>query len=432
MPLDVLLADLRAIVGEKGIRTSLAARQRASVDEAAMSPLLASRLPLGLADVVVLPATIGEAQAAVALAVAHGVPLTARGKGTGNYGQAIPAFGGIVLDLTRLRTVLDVGEGMIVAEAGARMIDLELRARDHDQQLWIFPSTVQSTLGGFLAGGSAGTGTIQHGNTRQGFVVSLDVLLATEGAPLVHVEGGACNDYLHSFGVTGIIVRATVRLEPVADWTAVYASFADLGEATRALRAAGAVRPAPRLVSVDDAGIVAALPADEALPTGRASLRVVAERSTVAEVEAIIRSGGGRVEAVRDGFRSALELSLLSYNHPSWWLIRSAPGRIFHLEIFGEELVDRPHEIQAALPGGRLHVEVGHSFTFGAINADYDDETSITSALEVLTALGIATHNNHEWFIDQRVDELRSIARRTDPQGLLNPGKFAGPSPRQR
>lgn len=53
--------------------------------------------------------------------------------GTGNYGQAIPLHGGIVLDLSRASRILEVGDGFITAEAGATMNALERAARKADQ-----------------------------------------------------------------------------------------------------------------------------------------------------------------------------------------------------------------------------------------------------------------------------------------------------------
>ena len=49
----------------------------------------------------------------------HGVPITPRGKGTANYGQTLPMAGGLVLDTSRARKILEVGDGWLRAEAGA-------------------------------------------------------------------------------------------------------------------------------------------------------------------------------------------------------------------------------------------------------------------------------------------------------------------------
>ena len=135
---------------------------RASVDGARMSPIISELLPLGVADVVAFPTDAAQIGQAVAAAVRHGVPVTPRGKGTGNYGQGIPMSGGLVLDLSRARAVVEVGEGWLTAEAGTPMVTCERAAQATGQQLWMYPSTVQSSLGGFLAGGSGGTGSIVH------------------------------------------------------------------------------------------------------------------------------------------------------------------------------------------------------------------------------------------------------------------------------
>ncbi len=41
-------------------------------------------------------------------------------------------------------------------------------------------------------------------------------------------------------------------------------------------------------------------------------------------------------------------------------------------------------------------------------------------------------HNPHQWNVDFRLAETVELARQTDPQGLLNPGKlnpdYAGPT----
>ncbi|MGO7565823.1 FAD-binding oxidoreductase, partial [Rhizobium johnstonii] len=52
------------------------------------------------------------------VAYAHGVPVTPRGAGTGNSGQAMPLSGGIVLNLAAMEKIKEVHPGRVVCEPG--------------------------------------------------------------------------------------------------------------------------------------------------------------------------------------------------------------------------------------------------------------------------------------------------------------------------
>ena len=419
-----LTIALTGLLGAEAVSTDVAAREQASVDGAAMSPILAAQLPLGLADIVVYikdPASVPDV---LALAAAHGVPVTPRGKGTGNYGQAIPLHGGVVLDLSRAARILEVGDGFITAEAGATMIALERAARKAGQQLWMYPSTAGSSIGGFLAGGSGGTGSIRHGGNDDGFVVALDV--AHPGAPtLVHVEGEQAAGYVHAYGVTGIIGRATVRLEPAQDWSSLYASFDTFAQALPAVREVGRSTPAPRLVSADTPYVAAVLPPDpEAIPPGRASLRAIVDPGAVAAVSAVIEAHGGRVEVVRPGARGTIKLSMLSYNHPTWHLQAAEPGRYFHLEVGGDALFERIDDVHGVFLGSMLHIEAAHTTPIGMLNAVFSSPEQVAAGIERLQALGVGVHSPHQYYVDYKVDDAKDLASRNDPTGILNPGKL--------
>lgn len=419
-----LEAELRELLGPRGVSSDLRLRERASVDGARMSPLISEQLPLGLADLVAFPTTADQIGQVVAAAVRHGVAVTPRGKGTGNYGQAIPMPGGLVLDLSRARAVVEVGDGSVTAEAGTPMVTLEEAARAAGQQLWMYPSTVQSTIGGFLAGGSGGTGTIAHGANHMGFVVALDVVHADGSPDLVHVEGEQAQHYVHNYGTAGIIARATVRLEPLQDWRCLYASFPAFTDALAILRTVGRLDPLPRLVSADPAPIVAALPEDPAFVAGRASLRAILDVATVAEATALVEGAGGRVEDVREGPQHPLKVSMLSYNHPIEWLQKSEPGVFFHVEVGGDALVERIDEVQAVYPRGVLHIEAGNTVPIGMLAGVYESPEQVLAGIEALEALGVGVHNPHQWNVDFELERTVEIARRTDPGGLLNPGKL--------
>ncbi|RLK47377.1 FAD-binding oxidoreductase [Microbacterium telephonicum] len=426
-----LEAALAAALGPRGVSADPRQREKASVDGARMSPIIAEQLPLGVADLVAFPADAEQIAETVRIAVAHGASVTPRGKGTGNYGQAIPMPGGLVLDTSRARAVVEVGDGWITAEAGAPMATLELAARRHGQQLWMYPSTVHSTLGGFLSGGSGGTGSIAHGSNHEGFVLALDVVTpASEGA-LLHVEGDDALGYVHNYGTAGIIARATVRLEPANDWRGLYASFEDFAGSMSVLQRLAALSPTPRLVSADDPHVSAQLPPDPAFPEGRSSLRTIIDASLIAEASQIITAAGGRVEDVREGPQVSAAISVLSYNHPIEWLQKSEPGVYFHVEVGGDALIDRHDEVMAVYSGAHLHIEASGLRPIGMLAGVYESPERVAAGIAALTDLGVGVHSPHQWNVDFRLPETIELARRTDPRGLLNPGKlnpdYAGP-----
>lgn len=426
--LEALRADLVALLGDRGVSADQRTRERASVDEATMSPILSAQLPLGLADLVASPASADEIAATLQAAVRHGVPVTTRGKGTGNYGQGIPLDGGLVLDTSRARAVVEVGDGWVTAEAGTTMVALEQAAAAQGQQLWMYPSTAQSTIGGFLSGGSGGTGSISHGSNWEGFVTALDIALPGE-PELVHVEGDAAQPFVHTYGTAGVIARATVRLEPLQDWRAVYASFPTFEHALTAVRTLRGLVPAPRLVSADRAEVAATLPKDDAIPAGRASLRGIIDDVTLDEARALIESAGGVVEDVREGLQQTTKVSMLSYNHPIWWLKRNTPDtEYFHVEVGGEALIDRIAEVEAVYPGGMLHIEAAHVGPIGMLTAPYTGAEDVYAGYPTLRDLGVRVHSPHQYYVDHGVDELVALKHRTDPEGLLNPGHVIDPS----
>ena len=69
------------------------------------SPILKRQLDHVTADIVVSPTS--EAEVVQVLAACHelGIPVTPRGTGTGNYGQAMPLSGGVLLDLSGFNKV---------------------------------------------------------------------------------------------------------------------------------------------------------------------------------------------------------------------------------------------------------------------------------------------------------------------------------------
>jgi hypothetical protein len=425
-PVAELLDRLHADLGPAAVSTEPTRLARASVDYAHMSPVLKAKLPAGLADVLVTPGSADEVPIVLRHAYELGIPVTPRGTGLGNYGQAIPLRGGIVLDLSRCRRVLRIDDGAVTAEAGVRMRELDSAVNETGQDLLMFPSTKGSTLGGFLAGGSGGTGSLIHGSNADGFVRALDIAACDGSGALRHVTGADTLPYIHAYGTTGVIARATVALAPATEWLGLFTAFPDYAAATAFLRALGSVDPSPRLVSLDEAAIVAALPEDAALDPTRLSVRAIVPAAAVDAVRELAATHGGEVRAMRSGPKGAERISSLSFNHSTFHLQKRDPG-YFHLEVGGDPLWRSVDAVRAVFPGTVLHLELMRDRVVGMLMARYSGPEQVFSGIDALEALGVSVHSPHTWILDRRLETVRPVLAASDPRGLLNPGKLPEP-----
>lgn len=429
----VVAGRLADALGPGAVSVDPSARRAASRDYSWLSPLLVERMPATVADVVVSPAdTAGVVQA---LAVAHelGVPVTPRGRGTGNYGQAVPLAGGIVLDSERRTRVLDVGEGWARAEAGVSFTRLEAAARATGQELAMFPSTVGSALGGFLAGGAGGSGSIAHGFLWDGFVLALEVVGCGDGPEPVAVAGDDARPFLHAYGTTGVVTEATVRLVRARRWTGLWAALPTYAGAVAAAEAITALSPAVRNLCVDDPGLVACFPGGVGLDPTRHSLRAVLdadEPAALAAARVAVADGGGEVLA--EGPDGVDRLVALSYNHVTLRAKRRWPDAC-HIQVGGPALVAHHDEARALLPGGLLHHDAmapgGVPQLGGLLVGRYPGADGLQDAMGALRALGVHVTDPHTWLLGQHGDlaPLHAAAARFDPAGLLNPGKLPAP-----
>lgn len=137
---------------------------------------------------VVVPKTMEDAIAALAIAREEGVPVTPRGGGTSQSGQAINR--GLVIDNSKhLRRILslDVERRRCVVEPGIVLDDLNRQLRRHG--LW-FPVDVstasRATIGGMVGNNSCGGRSLRYGTTRSN-VIAIDAVLA-DGAAMRFAE----------------------------------------------------------------------------------------------------------------------------------------------------------------------------------------------------------------------------------------------------
>ncbi len=132
-------------------------------------------MPLG----VVTPRTIEEAERAIGVCRAEGVPVTARGGGSSQSGQTVNSS--VIVDCSKhLNRILDldVTSRRASVEPGIVLDDLNRALKAHG--LW-FPVDVstasRATIGGMTANNSCGGRSLRYGNTREN-VISIDAMLA--------------------------------------------------------------------------------------------------------------------------------------------------------------------------------------------------------------------------------------------------------------
>lgn len=185
--------------------------------------------------------------------------------------------------------------------------------------------------------------------------------------------------------------------------------------------------PPPRLVSVDDAALVATYPQDPAMPAHRIGLRAAVDMSTVEEAVAAVTAAGARVEEVRPD--AVGYLTSFAFNHATLRAKRARPG-LCHLQVGGDALVHRDDEVRAVLPGGMLHLDGmrdprgGPGFG-GLLLSEFAGAETLYSGIDRLRELGVAVVDPHTWLLGgPALPVIREIAARNDPDGLLNPGKL--------
>ena len=75
--------------------------KRLSKDFYNYSPILTEKLDECIADLVVRPSDQKAVKEVAEICWELSIPLTLRGSGTGNYGQAVPLFKGVVMQMSQ-------------------------------------------------------------------------------------------------------------------------------------------------------------------------------------------------------------------------------------------------------------------------------------------------------------------------------------------
>ena len=406
------------------------------------SPILNSELKQSFGDLVAVPSTREDLRHCLRVAYAAEVPVVLRGGGTGNYGQAVPVDGGLIIETTKTNRILEIGEGYVKAEAGAVMADINVVLKEKGWELAMFPSTQDiATIGGFVAGGSVGIGSLATGALREpGNLIELKVM-SVEAAPQEHSFIG--EDVMrvhHAWGLNGVITEVTMRTVPTRDWIACIATFDRYEDAYRAsLVVATSPDMAPKMASVVDARIAAYFPRLKGHIRDNATLLAsYVPRADVDAFRALVDAHGGQTEqALSDADRQAKAIPHVfefCYNHTTLQVLKSDRSATY--QQIG---VPDPADVDAI---ARLRAELGeevwthHEFSrldgkIAVIDLPiiwFTSPERLEEINETYRRHGFAVYDAHSSKVERgglHNADYRHLAwkKRLDPKGLLNSAK---------
>ncbi len=215
-----LTEDLRGILEEDRIASDVFERLLYGHDLVSLPPLLA-KVYKSLPDVVVRPGNAEQIAAIVRLALKRKTPIVPRGSSTSPTGGSMPVFGGIAMDLSGMDRILglDDGESTVQVEPGLIWEHLERYLAGQGLALNTYPTSApSSTVAGWVAGsglgygvGGVGVGTSKYGPIADN-VTSLQVVLPS--GETVDIPSGdyAVGDFIGTDGILGIITRVGLKV----------------------------------------------------------------------------------------------------------------------------------------------------------------------------------------------------------------------------
>ena len=441
-PLEVSLAAI--LTDASRVSTVPQVVERLSRDFYWYSPVLRRLLDGKRADVVVHPLNVAEIQGVLRYCYAHDIPVTARGSGTGNYGQSVPLQGGVLLDLSRMDQLESITpEGVAVCQPGLRLGALETEARKSGWELRCFPSTVaKASVGGFVAGGSGGIGSVTHGGLRDfGTVRAVDVVTMEDPTRLIHHEGDGVHDILHAWGTNGIITRVWLALTPSVEWAQCAIAFDTFDQAFDfSQRIATSDEWTKRLVTTFEWPLPSYFsPVRTLVRDGKALIFCLIAAHQREQLETAARAAGGEITlaAAYTGLRTVPLLSDYAWNHTTLWAMKSDSAYTYLQCGFDP--------VRARSQFALLKQRFGDEFLFhlefmkngqgvvvpGSIPVvRFSTEARLNEMIDYCREIGVTVANPHANNVEgggrYRSDNVQLMAKqRYDPRGLLNPGKMA-------
>lgn len=403
------------------------------------SPILKEQLNDKTADLVVCPRHEQDVVAVAGQCARWRVPLTVRGGGTGNYGQAVPLSGGVVLDMAALDRILSLDAGLLIVEPGRKMGDIDAVTRPQGWELRMHPSTKRTaTIGGFVAGGSGGAGSITWGGLRDaGNVVSARVVSCEPSPRTVTLTGAAVAGVNHAYGTTGIITALTLAMAPAQPWFDLVAAFDEFDAAARFCLALGeADGIAKKLVTTVEAPLPETFRGLDVPPGAHLAIAMVAEHGLVAWAELLAAHDGRELVRAPSDDAGRTPIYEYTWNHTTLHALRRDKTVTYLQVLFpAAQQLELVAEMRRTFGDEVLmHLEfqrVGGRVTCSGLPVvRFTTADRMAEIVATFEARGVMVANPHYYTLEDGAGHKRVGAGQPafkadmDPMGLMNPGKM--------
>ena len=423
-------------------------------------------------DAVVLPASTQQVSEVMKIAAREQIPVVPRGAGTGLSGGAVTIRGGIALQVTRMRRILEIDPVAQTALVEPGVVNKELSLASAPLRLFYAPdpsSQNACTIGGNAAENSGGPHCLYYGVTTN-HVLGMEVVLADGSIRWVSGDSpdrlglDLCGVFVGSEGTLCAITKIKVRLlrtpPSIATLLAAFPTIETASQAVSAVIARGIV---PAALEMMDSVTVGAVEAHyhAGYPTDAGAVLLVevdgieeSTRELIAAIKQVLGENQGF--AMREA-QSPAERELL-------WAGRKgaigALGRIRPNYYLHDGVVPRSRLPQVLSAVGEIgehyKLPVANVFHAGDGNLhpnilfdmrDRDVLHQVENAgeemLRAVVELGGALSGEHgigleksaymPWvFSPDDLDAMHRVKDALDPRGILNPGKvFPDPDRKQ-
>jgi D-lactate dehydrogenase (quinone) len=417
-----------------------------------------------LPQAVVFARDENQVAALVRLCAEAGLPLVARGLGTGTTGATVPDRGGIVLSFERMDRIrrIEPGDRLAVVEPGVTNARLQQTIAAAG---FFWPpdptSAATCTIGGNLAYNSAGPRAVKYGTPREN---TLGLRAVSGTGELFHTgvlttKGVVGYDLtrliIGSEGTLALVTEATLKLTPLPEAKrTLRATYADIHSAARAVSAIMAQPVTPCALEIMDGSAIEMVSrySELDLPDGAGALLMIEVDGPAACIQEAQRAVG---EAARVPGLLELRLAETADEVAALWKTRKALSpALRHIapKKINEDVVVPVSHMGAFIDGleqlaretGIRIVNFGHAGN-GNIHVnlliDPDDAGEVARAAHCLDAvfalvlrLGGTLSGEHgvglekRDFVDRELDPvalrlMHAIKSQFDPAGILNPGK---------